>query len=115
MEKLALEYVSKIEQTEEFKRLMELKSIINQKYALLIIGFKNSEAEYMEAKEREEIFDLEASKKRFMEAKTKLYSKEEVKEYFLLESKINAMLEEDMNSLKDSISNKFKKQHSLKL
>ena len=54
-------------------------------------------------------------KKKFMEAKTKLYSKEEVKEYFLLESKINAMLEEDMNSLKDSISNKFKKQHSLKL
>ena len=41
MEKLALEYVSKIEQTEEFKRLMELKSIINHKYALLIIGFKN--------------------------------------------------------------------------
>ena len=115
MENLALEYVNEIEQTKEFKRLIELKNIINKKYGLLIIGFKNSEAKYLEAKERPEIYDLDGAKRNFIEAKTKLYSKEEVKEYFLLEAKINEILETDMNILKDSISNKFKKNHILKL
>lgn len=115
MEDLALEYVNNIKNTKEFQRLIELKNIINKKYSLLIISFKTAEAEYIEAKERPEIFNLDEKKYAFIEAKTKLYSKEEVKEYFILESKINEELENDMNTLKESISNKFKTYHSMKL
>lgn len=115
MEDFALEYVDTIVNTNEFKRLKELKSIIDKMYSLLIISFKTKEAEYIEAKERPEIYDLDSKKKEFMEAKTKLYSKEEVKEYFKLEAKINEILENDMNELKESISNKFKTYHSIKL
>ena len=115
MEDLALKYVDDIKNTKEFIRLIELKNIINKKYALLIISFKTKEAEYLEAKDRPEIFNLEERKKAFIDAKAKLYSKDEVKEYFVLESKINVILENDMNELKESISNKFKTYHSIKL
>ena len=115
MEELAKDYVNKIEELEEFKRLLELKRIIDKKYALLIISFKTKEAAFLEAKERPDIFNLDEAKKNFVEAKSKLYSKEEVKEYFILERKINKTLEDDMNDLKKSISNKFKEYHSISI
>lgn len=112
MEKLALEYTNKIEETKEFKRLIELKNIINQKYGLLIISLKTKEVNLIEAKERPNIYDVKKCQMEFQDAKIKLYSKEEVKEYFILEEKINHMLEEDMNELKRSISNKYKEYHT---
>lgn len=113
MEDLVIKYTNEIENTKEFQRLIELKNIINNKYALLIISFKNKEAAYLEAKERPEIFDLKNASKEFMDAKTKLYSKEEVKEYFELERIINKRLENDINELKESISSKFKTYHTV--
>ena len=113
MDELVKDYVNKIEELDEFKRLLELKDLINKKYGLLIISFKTKEAKYLEAKERGNIFDLDLAKKEFQEAKTKLYEKEEVKEYFILERKLNSILEDDINELKRSISNKFKEYHSI--
>ena len=115
MEDLIREYAKEIMEMEEFKRLLELKDIINKKYSLLIVSFKTKEANYNEAKERPEIFDLRTAQKEFQDAKIKLYSKDEVKEYFKLERLINERLESDMNCLKESISNKFLKTNSLKI
>jgi hypothetical protein len=109
MEDLVKEYIDEIENSDDFKRLLELKDIINKEYAPLIISFKMKEAEYMEAKERPEIFDLNQKQKEFSMAKANLYSKEYVKEYFMLEEKINKNINKDLDELKDLISNKFLK------
>jgi hypothetical protein len=109
MEDLVKEYIDEIENSDDFKRLLELKDIINKEYAPLIISFKMKEAEYMEAKERPEIFDLNQKQKEFSIAKANLYSKEYVKEYFMLEEKINKNINKDLDELKDLISNKFLK------
>ena len=108
MEELIGDYVAKIKDTEEFKRLLELKKLIDNNYASLIIKFKNKEAMYLEAKEYPNQYDLNRIQKEFSEAKTLLYSKPEVKEYFMLERKINENLTSDINDLKESISNKFR-------
>jgi hypothetical protein len=109
MEDLVKEYIDEIENSDDFKRLLELKDLINKEYAPLIISFKMKEAEYMEAKERPEIFDLNQKQKEFSIAKANLYSKEYVKEYFMLEEKINKNINKDLDELKDLISNKFLK------
>ena len=109
MEDLVKEYIDEIENSDDFKRLLELKDIINKEYAPLIISFKMKEAEYIEAKERPEIFDLNQKQKEFSIAKANLYSKECVKEYFMLEEKINKNINKDLDELKDLISNKFLK------
>jgi hypothetical protein len=109
MEDLVKEYIDEIENSDDFKRLLALKDIINKEYAPLIISFKMKEAEYMEAKERPEIFDLNQKQKEFSIAKANLYSKEYVKEYFMLEEKINKNINKDLDELKDLISNKFLK------
>lgn len=108
MEKLVENYVERITSTNEYKKLIELKKIINQKYKMQIIAFKNKEALYLEAKKNKEYYnDFELIKKSFIDAKKNLYSKEEVKEYFTYERLIQNMLDEDMNDLKRSISDSF--------
>lgn len=108
MEKLVENYVERITSTNEYKKLIELKKIINQKYKMQIIAFKNKEALYLEAKKNIEYYnDFELIKKSFIDAKKNLYSKEEVKEYFTYERLIQNMLDEDMNDLKRSISDSF--------
>lgn len=107
MYELAIEYVEKLKNKEEFKRLIELKKIIDSKYSKLIISLKNKEAKYHEALEYPNYYDLSTIQSEFSIAKAELYSKPEVKEYFKLEGIINDLLSDDINDLKASISNKF--------
>ena len=100
-------YIDELKEKEEFKRLLELKVIIEKKYSNLIISLKTKEAFYLEAIDKEGHYDLAKVKQDFINAKTNLYSKEEVKEYFELERKINKIMENDFNDIKKSISNKF--------
>ena len=109
MEDLVKEYIDEIINSDDFKRLLKLKDMIHKEYAPLIISFKMKEAEYIEAKERPEIFDLNQRQKEFSMAKANLYSKEYVKEYFMLEEKINKNINNDLDELKNLISNKFLK------
>jgi hypothetical protein len=102
-------YTNELKDSSDFKRLLELKRIIDKKYSNLIISLKTKEAIYLDSIDKPNHYDIDKVKKEFMEAKTNLYSKEEVKEYFSLERKINNMLEMDLNDIKESISNKFTK------
>ena len=102
--------------TKEFKRLKELKKIIDEKYAKEIVSFKRCEANYLEASEHKEYYsNFNEIVKRLSEAKALLYSKEEVKEYILLERTVQEMLTEDFNELKQSISSKLGTVKSLKI
>ncbi len=108
MQEFAEEYIKELSQNCDFKRLLELKKQIDQKYSSLIVNFKNKEAEYFDAQGHPEYqMDLKKMQKEFVSAKTKLYSKEEVKEYFTLERKIQKNIDEDFNRIKESISKKF--------
>ncbi len=109
MEDLVKEYIDEIINSDDFNRLLKLKDMIHKEYAPLIISFKMKEAEYIEAKERPEIFDLNQKQKEFSMAKANLYSKEYVKEYFMLEEKIYKNINRDLDELKNLISNKFLK------
>lgn len=107
---LANDYVNNILETDEAKRLLELKKIIDTKYASLIINLKTKESLYNESLEYGDYYkDKQKIKNDFIEAKAKLYSKEEVKQYFDLERKLNKMINDDLNALKESISNKIGK------
>jgi cell fate (sporulation/competence/biofilm development) regulator YlbF (YheA/YmcA/DUF963 family) len=109
-------YVSIIVNTEEFKRLKELKKIIDEKYAKEIVSFKRSEANYLEASEHKEFYpNFDEIVRKLSEAKSILYNKEEVKEYLLLERTIQEMLTNDFNELKQSISSKLGTNKSLKI
>lgn len=99
-------YINELLKEEDFKRLLELKKIIDKKYALKIIAFKNKEALYLEAKDNKYI-DERKARLEFQEKKKELYSLPEVVEYFSLERKINEMIEKDLNEIKASISNKL--------
>ncbi len=101
---LALEYFNELKETEEFKRLIELKKIIDDKYKNEIISFRTNESLYLESKDNKYYLDKDIIKKRFIDSKTKLYSKEEVKEYFSLQNKLNEMLKNDFNEIKQNIS-----------
>ncbi len=101
-------YFNKIIETAEFKRLIELKNIIKNKYSLLIVGFKTNEANYEDAKRyKEHMDDFNLLRNKLVESKRKLYEKEEVKEYFELERKIQKMINDDIDELKNSISTQF--------
>lgn len=115
MEDLAIEYVNNLSSTNEFKRLIELKKIIDSKYSSLIVRLKNMEARYIEARQYPSQYDVISIQKEFSEAKSELYSKEEVKEYFKLERQLDEFLTNDLNDLKDSISNKFNKDEIMKI
>lgn len=102
-------YIKELKDSYEFKRLLELKDIINNKYSKQIISLKTKEAKYLEAKEYKDYYpNFIEIQNGFKEAKKELYSKEEVKEYFKLERMIQESLDKDINSLMESISNKFK-------
>ena len=103
------EYTAELFDSPDFKRLLELKNIIDTSYSGLIISFKTAEAKYEEMKQYGSYAPgLDKLKKSFIEAKARLYSKEEVIEYFELERKIQATLNADLNEIKASVSNKFK-------
>ena len=98
-------YINELYSLKEFRRLLELKDIINNKYKKEIISFKTNESMYNEAKLKGYL--TEDITNSFIRAKTNLYQMEEVKEYFKLESFINKKLKDDFNDIKKSISNKF--------
>ncbi|MGM9969167.1 MAG: hypothetical protein ACI35S_02090 [Anaeroplasma sp.] len=109
MENILDGYIDDLSQTIEFKRLIELKSIIDEKYKNLIIKFKTKESLYLDAKKYGEYYpELNSIQNDFMKAKKDLYEKEEVKEYLKLERIIQDKLNSDINLIKSSVSNKFK-------
>jgi hypothetical protein len=109
-------YVDIIVNTEEFKRLKELKIIIDNKYTKEIISFKRCEANYLEASLHKEYYsNYEEITRKLSEAKAILYNKEEVKEYLKLERVIQEMLNNDFNELKQAISNKFGTSKTIKI
>jgi hypothetical protein len=109
-------YVDIIVNTEEFKRLKELKIIIDNKYTKEIISFKRCEANYLEASENKQYYsNFDEIQRKFSEAKAVLYNKEEVKEYLKLEREIQDILTNDFNELKKAISPKFVDKKTLKL
>ena len=101
------EYLNELTNDDDFKELLELKKIINDKYQKLIISFKTNESIYNEAKEKNYL--TSEIKNNFLNSKVNLYSKEEVKRYFELERVINSKLKEDFNEIKENISNKLTK------
>ena len=113
MYELIDKYADELFNTPDFKRLMELKKIIDTSYSSLIISFKTAESKYEDMKQYGSYAPgLDRLKKDFINAKANLYSKPEVVEYFDLERKIQAMLNNDINEIKESVSNKFKKSGS---
>jgi cell fate (sporulation/competence/biofilm development) regulator YlbF (YheA/YmcA/DUF963 family) len=102
-------YINEIESSDDFKRLVELKNIINNDYKKELISFKTLESNYLEASKNKDYYsNFNQIKTDFINAKAKLYSHEEVKEYFDLERKINDYINKDIDEIKSSISNKFK-------
>lgn len=109
-------YIEIIINTDEFKRLKELKKIIDEKYTKEIVIFKRCEANYLEASEHKEYYsNYDEITRKLSEAKATLYNKEEVKEYLKLERTIQEMLNDDFNELKQAISNKFGTNKTLKI
>ena len=112
MEELVNEYLNELFEKEEFKRLIELKKIIDTNYKKEIISFKTNESIYNEALEHNYGNNIEELRKNYINSKANLYSKKEVKEYFELERKLNEYLEKDFDDIKGSISNKLKNHYS---
>ena len=101
---LAIKYFDELKNTKEFKRLLELKKIIDEKYIKEIISFKTKESLYLESKDNKYYPDKDKIKLDYMNAKTNLYNKEEVREYLLLQEKLNDILDNDFKEIKKSIS-----------
>ena len=116
MEEIIDDYVKEITNKDNFKRLLELKKIIDSKYADLIIAFKTAESRYLEASNYGNYYpNLENIRKDFSNKKKELYSKLEVKEYLELERSINDSINNDINELKDIVLNpKYNKQKCMK-
>ena len=105
---LAEEYADDFIESEDFKRLIELKEIIKKQLSGKIISFKTKEAKYIEAKKYGKYHpDLERYQSDFVEAKKSLYNEPLIIEYKKTERKLQEMLDSDMNSLKKVVSNKF--------
>ncbi len=101
-------YMDELSSLDEFKELVELKKVIDKKYASLIISMKTIEAKYIEMKEYMEFRpEIKEIQRQFVEKKQALYSKPEVIRYLELEQIIQKRLTDDINELKLSISNKF--------
>lgn len=101
---LAIKYFDELKNTKEFKRLLELKKIIDEKYIKEIISFKTKESLYLESKDNKYYPDKDKIKLDYMNAKANLYNKEEVREYLLLQEKLNDILDNDFKEIKKSIS-----------
>ena len=107
MDDLIDKYIEEVISSNEYKRLLELKNIIDDKYKIEILNFKTDEDKYQEALKYPKYYDIELLQKNLSNSKSILYNKEEVKEYIELENKIQKKLDDDFNKIKGSISNKF--------
>ena len=116
MENIVDDYVNEITNSDDFKKLIELKRMIDSKYKSEIISFKTAESKYLEASQYGKYYpNLEELRRDFSNKKMELYSKEEVKTYLELERKINESINFDINGLKDMILDpKYNKQKCMK-
>ena len=116
MEDIIDDYVSDITNNDNFKKLIELKKIIDDKYKKEIIAFKTAESKYLEASNYGKYYpNLEELRRDFSNKKKELYSKEEVREYFDLERKINESINNDINELKEIVlDNKYNNKKCIK-
>ena len=116
MEDIIDDYVSDITNNDNFKKLIELKKIIDDKNKKEIIAFKTAESKYLEASNYGKYYpNLEGLRKDFSAKKKDLYSKEEVKQYLELERSINESINADINELKEIILDpKYSKQKCIK-
>ena len=116
MENIVDDYVNEITDNDDFKKLIELKRIIDSKYKNEIISFKTAESKYLEASNYGKYYpNLEGLRKDFSNKKKDLYSKEEVKQYLELERSINESINADINELKEIILDpKYSKQKCIK-
>ncbi len=103
MEELAIKYVDEIKNIPDFKRLLELKEMIDNNYKKEILAFKTANESYLEASKYPNNYNMELIRNNLIEAKRNLYSKKEVKEYFELENKIQNILDNDFNDIKNSL------------
>ena len=116
MENIIDDYIEEITNKDGFKRLIELKKIIDLKYEKEIIAFKTAESKYLEASQYGKYYPgLEKLRLDFSNKKKDLYSKLEVKEYLELERSINENINGDINELKDMLLDpKYNKQKCIK-
>jgi hypothetical protein len=116
MENIVDDYVNEITDNDDFKKLIELKRIIDSKYKNEIISFKTAESKYLEASNYGKYYpNLEELRRDFSNKKKELYSKEEVREYFDLERKINDSINNDINELKEIVlDNKYNNKKCIK-
>lgn len=108
------EYIDKIINSNDFKRLKELKLIIDEKYNNEILNFKTMESKYLDAKRYNDRDLIKKTRIDFMNAKSKLYEIDIVKEYLSLERKIGNMINQDFDKLKKSISNNIGDKNGIK-
>ena len=101
---LAQNYFNELKDTNDFKRLLELKKIIDDKYMKEINNFKRCEELYFESKSNKYYPDKDGIRNKYLEAKTILYNKTEVKEYLDIQAKLDDILKKDFEDIKKSIS-----------
>jgi hypothetical protein len=97
-------YFNELKDTSDFKRLLELKKIIDDKYMKEINNFKRIEELYLESKNNKYYPDKDGIRNKYLNAKKELYNKEEVKEYLAIQSKLDEILKNDFEDIKKSIS-----------
>ncbi len=101
--------IEEIINSDDFKRLKELKYIIDNKYIKDILKFKRCESLYNDALPNFKYYsNFEEIKLNLSNAKNILYSYPEVKEYLSLEKKLNTLLISISNDIASTMSNKFK-------
>ena len=93
----------------EFKRIKELKVIIEDKYYNLISKFNVAKDEYEKSLPlRNYISNVDQICNELSNAKNELYSKDEVIELHQLEAKLEKELAHISNEIAGAMSNKFK-------
>ena len=97
-------YFIELKDTSDFKRLLELKKIIDNKYKKEINVFNRAKELYLESNNNKYYPNKEKIKKEYLESKTNLYNKEEVKEYLAIQAKLDEILKNDFEDIKKSIS-----------
>ena len=104
LEKAVLSLSEKIKELEEVKRLKELNTIIDNKYADLILEFNKAKSEYDEAKKYDSYYPgFEQIKERLQKARIALNSKQEVIEYKRLERRLDEILRDVSKKIKEGI------------
>lgn len=98
----ALLLSDEIKNTPEYKELISLKDIINNKYGKEVKEFVSARDNLEEIKKISKFHpDYEKASKEFLEKKEALYSIEEVVKYKRLEKEIQAMLDNIVKEIKE--------------